>query len=96
MSGLVDNFSDRRLAQTMGTNCAPLTANLFLYSYENDLLDRHVKEGKRNLARMLNLSDLRSSFLIFIPKNSRSLRLQNLLQLLLISTCLLLEMRITT
>ena len=33
----------------MGTNCPPLLADLFLYSYENE-------EGKRKLARKFNLS----------------------------------------
>ena len=40
----------------MGTNCAPLLADLFLYSYENEFLDNLVKEGKRKLARKFNLS----------------------------------------
>ena len=65
------------------TNCAPLLADLFVYSYENEFLDKLIKEGKRKLARKFNLSypyiddlisfsnkDLRSSFLIFTPKNS--------------------------
>ena len=84
----------------MGTNCAPLLADLFLYSYENELLDKLIKEGKRKIARRFNLSyhyiatlslliikDLRSSFLIFTPNNSQFLKPQNLLQLLLISIC---------
>ena len=41
----------------MGTNCAPLLADLFLYSYENKFLDKLIKEGKRKLARKFNLSD---------------------------------------
>ena len=67
----------------MGTNCAPLLADLFLYSYENEFLDKLVKEGKRKLTRKFNLSyhyilmtlslsiikDLWRSFLIFTPKN---------------------------
>ena len=40
----------------MGTNCAPLLANLFLYSYENEFLDKLIKEGKRKLAKKFNLS----------------------------------------
>ena len=40
----------------MGTNCAPLLTDLFLYSYENEFLDKLVKEGKRKLARKFNLS----------------------------------------
>ena len=90
MLDLVDNFSDKWLAFLwgqmvgipMGTNCAPLLADLFLYSYENEFLDKFIKEGKRKLARRFSLSyryiddlifliikDLRSSFLIFTPKN---------------------------
>ena len=80
----------------MGTNCAPLLADLFLYFYENEFLDKLIKEGKRKLARkfklscryiddLISLQDLRSSFLIFTPKNSQFLKPQNLLQLLLIS-----------
>ena len=40
----------------MGTNCAPLLADLFLYSYENEFLGKLIKEGKRKLARRFNLS----------------------------------------
>ena len=57
MLGLVDSFSDKWLASpSYGTNCAPLLADLFLYSYENEFLDKLIKEGKRKLARKLNLS----------------------------------------
>ena len=65
----------------MGPNYVPLLADSFLYSYENEFLDKLNKEGKRKLARKFNLSyhyindylfqsvkDLRSSFLIFTPK----------------------------
>ena len=40
----------------MGTNCAPLLADLFPYSYENEFLDQLIKEGKIKLARRFNLS----------------------------------------
>ena len=40
----------------MGTNCASLLADLLLYSYENEFLDKLIKEGKRKLARKFNLS----------------------------------------
>ena len=61
---LVDNiyvrFGGQLFRQTvgipMGTNCAPLLADLFLYSYENEFLDKLIKEGKRKLARRFNLS----------------------------------------
>ena len=38
----------------MGTNCAPLLASFFLYSYENK--SKLIKEGRRKLARKFNLS----------------------------------------
>ena len=61
---LVDNicvrFGGQLFRQTIGipmrTNCAPLLADLFLYSYESEFLDKLVKEGKRKLARKFNLS----------------------------------------
>ena len=40
----------------IGTNCAPLLADLFLYSYDNEFLEKLIKEGKRKLARKFNLS----------------------------------------
>ena len=62
----------------MGTNCAPLLADLFLYSYENEFLDKLVKEGKESLLEssishivilmtlsLLIIKDLRNSFLVF-------------------------------
>ena len=98
---LVDNiyvrYGGQRLQQVVGipigTNCAPLLADLLLYSYGNEFLDKLIKEDKRKLARKFNLSyryidelilslsiikDLRSSFLTFTPQNLP----QNLLQLL--------------
>ena len=39
----------------MGTNCAPLLADLFLYSYESKFLDSLVKSGHRRRARSFNL-----------------------------------------
>ena len=39
----------------MGTNCAPLLADLFLYSYDNEFLDNMIKGGHRRLARSFNL-----------------------------------------
>ena len=81
----------------MGTNCAPLLAGLFLYSYENEFLDKLIKKAEESLLEssiyhtviLMTLSfsiikDLRSSFPIFTPKNSQFVKPQNLLQLLLI------------
>ena len=61
---LVDNIYVRFRGQlfrqmvgiSIGTNCASLLADLFLYSYENEFLDKLIKEGKRKLARKFNLS----------------------------------------
>ena len=39
----------------MGTNSAPLLADLFLYSYENEFLDNMIRNGHRRLARSFNL-----------------------------------------
>ena len=39
----------------METTCAPLLADLFLYSYENEFLDNMIKSGHRRLARSFNL-----------------------------------------
>ena len=41
---------------SMGKNCAPLLADLFLYSYKNEFLDKLIKEDKRKLARKFNVS----------------------------------------
>ena len=40
----------------MGTNCVTLLADLFLYSYENEFLDKLIEEGKGKLARNFSLS----------------------------------------
>ena len=54
---LVDNiyvrFGGQLFRQTvgipMGTNCAPLLADLFKYSYKNEFLDKLIKEAKESL-----------------------------------------------
>ena len=61
---LIDNifveFGGRIFQQTigipMGTNCAPLLADLFLYSYEAEFIQNLIKEGNRTLAKMFNLT----------------------------------------
>ena len=60
---LIDNifvqFGGRLFHQAigipMGTNCARLLADLFLYSYENEFLDNMIRSGHRRLARSFNL-----------------------------------------
>ena len=39
----------------VGTNCAPLLADLFLYSYENEFLDNMIRSGHSRLAKSFNL-----------------------------------------
>ena len=64
----------------MGTNCAPLLAELFLYSYENDFIDKSLRRAKESLLEssishiviLMTLSlpiikDLRNSSLILTP-----------------------------
>ena len=60
---LIDNifvqFGGRLFRQvtgiTMGKNCAQLLADLFLYSYKNELVDNMIRSGHRKLARSFNL-----------------------------------------
>ena len=40
----------------MGTNCAPLLADLFLYSYEADFIQSLLKSDKRHLAKSFNFT----------------------------------------
>ena len=43
------------IGSPMGTNCAPLLADLFLHSYENEFLNNMIKSGHIRLARSFNL-----------------------------------------
>ena len=60
---LIDNifvqFGGRLFCQMieipMGANCAPLLADLFLYSYENEFPDNMIRSGHRRFARSFNL-----------------------------------------
>ena len=55
---LIDNiffiFGGRVFQQTvgipMGTNCAPLLADMFLYSYEADFIQGLLKKNEKKLA----------------------------------------------
>jgi len=61
---LIDNifvmFGGRVFQQTvgipMGTNCAPILADLFLYSYEADFIQGLLKKSKKKLARSFNFT----------------------------------------
>ena len=39
----------------MGTKCAPLFADIFIYSYENEFIDNMIRSDHRRLARLFNL-----------------------------------------
>ena len=61
---LVDNifvvFAGKVFQQTvgipMGTNCAPLLADIFLYSHEADFIQSLLSTGKKHLASRFNLT----------------------------------------
>jgi hypothetical protein len=61
---LIDNigviFGERVFQQTvgmhMGTNCAPLLADLFLYLYEADFIHWLLKKNEKKLARSFNFT----------------------------------------
>ena len=53
-------FGGRVFQQTvgipMGTNCTPLLADLFLYSYEADFIQGLLKKNEKKLARSFNFT----------------------------------------
>ena len=61
---LIDNsfveFGGRIFQQSigipMGTNCAPLLADLFLYPYEAEFVQSLLKTGKKHLAQQPNFT----------------------------------------
>ena len=48
----MDLFVNRHIH--MGTNCAPLLANLFLYSYETEFIQGPLKKNEKKLTRSFN------------------------------------------
>ena len=44
------------VGQPMGTNCAPLLADLFSYSYDSEFLQNLVKDKKIHEARAFNFT----------------------------------------
>ena len=54
----------------MGTNCAPLLADLFVYSYESELLQKLVKDKKIHEARAFSFTYRYIDDVLFI-NNSR-------------------------
>ena len=61
---IVDNifvvFAEKVFQQTvgipMGTNCAPLLADIFLYSHEAGFIQYFLSMGKKHLASRFNLT----------------------------------------
>ena len=60
MDNIYVRFGGQLFRQTvgilMGTNCALLLTDLFFCSYENEFLDKLIKESKKKLVRKFNLS----------------------------------------
>jgi hypothetical protein len=69
---LIDNifamFGGRVFQQTvgihMGTNCAPLLTDLFLYSYEADFIQGLLKKNEKKLAGSFNFTRIRVVFFL--------------------------------
>ena len=40
----------------MGTNCVPLLADLFLYTYEAEIVQSLLKPGKKHLAQQFDFT----------------------------------------
>ena len=59
IDNVFDEFGGRIFQQTigitMGINCAPLLADLFLYSYEAEFVQSLLQAGKKHLAQQFNL-----------------------------------------
>jgi hypothetical protein len=53
----------------MGASCAPLLADLFLYSHEADLIQELLKKNEKKLARSFNFTGLNcKTFFYYIVK----------------------------
>ena len=63
---IIDNiivmFSGRVFQQTdgvqMGTNCAPLLVDMFLYSSDAEFIQRLLKKNDKKLVRLINFTFL--------------------------------------
>jgi hypothetical protein len=60
IDNIFDMFGGRIFQHTvgipMGTNCAPLLADLFLYLYEADFIQGLLKKNEKKLARSFNFT----------------------------------------
>ena len=55
-SGISDQIFQQTIGIPMGTNCAPLLADLFVYSYEAEFVQSLLKAGKKHLAQQFNFT----------------------------------------
>ena len=53
---IIDNIFQQAVGIPMGTNCAPLLADFFLYTYESEFLLKLVKDNKIHEARTFNFA----------------------------------------
>ena len=53
---IITPFGCNLFSWPMGTNCAPLLADIFLYSYEADFIQSLLSTGKKHLASRFNLT----------------------------------------
>ena len=53
---LSSNFFQQIIGIPMGTNCAPLLADIFLYSYEAEFIQSLLTAGKKRLASQFNFT----------------------------------------
>ena len=92
----------------MGTNCAHYWLTCFSIPMKMSFWINSLRKAKESLLEssiyhtvismtlsLLIIKDLRSSILIFIPKNSQFPKPQNLLQLPLVSICFSPEIKVT-
>ena len=49
------SFADKREEIPMGTNCAPLLADIFLYSYEAEFIQSLLSTGKKKISISVQL-----------------------------------------
>ena len=52
----MDVFFQQTVDISMGTKCAPLPAELILYSYEADFIQGLLKKNEKKLSRSLNFT----------------------------------------
>ena len=70
------NIYQQTVGIPMGTNCAPLLADLFLYSYEAEFIQQLLKDGKKNVAKNFNFTFRYIDDVLSINNNDFSTYLQ--------------------